>query len=143
MRGGNYCWSYDVDRNFSRQIQVCTAKSLLYIEADFRGIFGTCNQFGVVLGMLLAWVVGLPQLAIESDLNSQAFVLGLPLVFGVIQLVLLPFCPDSPAYLSEKDADLAEKAAEFYGLEVPEKTQNESSTPFCKCIIATSQYVLL
>ena len=93
--------------------------------------------------MLLAWVVGLPQLAIESDLNSQAFVLGLPLVFGVIQLVLLPFCPDSPAYLSEKDADLAEKAAEFYGLEVPEKTQNESSTPFCKCIIATSQYVLL
>ena len=84
--------------------------------------------------MLLAWVVGLPQLAIESSLNSQAFVLGLPLVFGLVQLVLLPFCPDSPAYLSEKDADLAKKAADFYGLEVPEKSENVKSTPFCKSI---------
>ena len=24
---------------------------------QLRGIFGTCNQFGVVVGMLIAWIV--------------------------------------------------------------------------------------
>ena len=36
-----------------------------------RGIFGTCNQFGVVVGMLVAWVVGMPELAIDAKEGFQ------------------------------------------------------------------------
>ena len=92
-----------------------------------RGIFGTCNQFGVVVGMLIAWVVGMPELAIDGKLNSSAFVLGLPLVFGLIQLLILPWCYDSPAYLLSKDKEKAIKAASFYQLDRPESDENEHS----------------
>ena len=99
----------------------------------YRGIFGTCNQFGVVIGMLLAWVIGLPQLAISSEsLNPNAFVLGMPLVFGVLQLLLLPWCPDSPAFLVTKNIDTAKKAANFYGLEEPKIASASGTLPFCK-----------
>ena len=90
-----------------------------------RGIFGTCNQFGVVVGMLIAWVVGMPELAIDGKLNSSAFVLGLPLVFGLIQLFILPWCYDSPAYLVSKDKAKAVKAASFYQLEHPESDRTD------------------
>lgn len=90
-----------------------------------RGIFGTCNQFGVVVGMLIAWIVGMPELAIEGELNSSAFVLGLPLVFGLIQLLILPWCYDSPAFLISKDKSKAIKAAIFYQLEPLKTDEND------------------
>ena len=86
----------------------------------YRGIFGTLNQFGVVIGMLVAWVVGLPELGIgnigSSALNSYTFVLGLPVAFGAIQLAILPFCAESPLYLwSQGKFTEAEKAFKTYG----------------------------
>ena len=64
----------------------------------YRGIFGTSNQFGVVNGMLLAWIIGLPELGIGGDaepncnpFNSYTFVLGLPLIFGALQFGLKLF----------------------------------------------------
>ena len=44
----------------------------------YRGIYGTSNQFGVVIGMLVAWVVGLPELYINDfgALNAFTFILG-------------------------------------------------------------------
>jgi len=93
---------------------------------NLRGIFGTCNQFGVVVGMLIAWIVGMPELAISGKLNSSAFVLGLPLVFGLIQLLILPWCYDSPAYLISKDKSKAIKAALFYQLEPPKSDEIEN-----------------
>ena len=107
----------------------------------YRGIFGTCNQFGVVIGMLLAWVVGLPQLAISSSsLDPNAFVLGLPLLFGVIQLLVLPWCPDSPAYLTTEDMDRAKEAAQFYGMEEPKMASASQALPMCKTLIVSEKY---
>ena len=56
---------------------------------------------------------------------------GLPLVFGLIQLVILPFFPDSPGYLSskandEKSQKLAEDAHKFYGLEIETISDEEA-----------------
>ena len=107
----------------------------------YRGIFGTCNQFGVVIGMLLAWVIGLPQLAISSSsLNSNAFVLGMPLLFGVIQLLVLPWCPDSPAYLTTKDMDKARASAQFYGMDEPKVASASQTLPFCKKMIDSYKF---
>ena len=99
---------------------------------QLRGIFGTCNQFGVVVGMLIAWIVGMPELAIDGKLNSSAFVLGLPLVFGLIQLLILPWCYDSPAYLLSKDKSEAIKAALFYQLEPPKSDESEHEATISK-----------
>ena len=71
---------------------------------QYRGALGSCNQFGVCIGMLFVWVISLPQLMIESDgLDPAAFVLGMPLVIGAVQVLVLPFCPDSPVYLATKE----------------------------------------
>merc|ERR1712227_652278 len=97
----------------------------------YRGALGSCNQFGVCIGMLFVWIISLPQLMIESDgLNAAAFVLGMPLVIGAVQVLVLPFCPDSPVYLATKDLEQAQKAARFYGAEEPEeKVVLGASTP--------------
>ena len=89
---------------------LCTTLAPMFLTEispiQYRGIFGTSNQFGVVTGMLVAWIVGLPELGIggvgTSALNTFSLVLGLPLVFGAIQLAILPFCHDSPIYLLSK-----------------------------------------
>ena len=75
----------------------------------YRGALGSCNQFGVCVGMLFVWIISLPQLMIESEgLNAAAFVLGMPLVIGAVQVLVLPFCPDSPVYLATKEMILDE-----------------------------------
>ena len=75
----------------------------------YRGAFGSCNQFGVCVGMIFAWILSLPELTIDPNwgpdsegLNPIAFILGMPIAIGVFQLCVLPLCPDSPAYLAGK-----------------------------------------
>lgn len=106
---------------------MCTTLAPMFLTEisplKFRGIFGTCHQFGVVIGMLVAWVVGLPELGIGNSggaFNSYSFVLGLPLLFGALQLIILPFCTDSPAYLASKSRmEEAAKSYKFYGGVMP------------------------
>ena len=77
--------------------------------------------------MLLAWILGLDEAKIDSKLDSCAFILGLPLIFGFIQLIILPFCYDSPSYLALTDSiDKADQAAKFYNVEL--ETENSSQS---------------
>ena len=50
----------------------------------------------------------------------KTFLLGLPIVFGLIQMAILPFCYDSPGYLLGVDKEKARKAAKWYKLEIDE-----------------------
>jgi MFS family permease len=45
---------------------------------QYRGIFGTSNQFGVVLSILIAWIISLPELYItaEGAFNQYTLILG-------------------------------------------------------------------
>ena len=63
------------------------------------------------------------QLGTPSKLDSSAFVLGLPLLFGFIQLLILPWCYDSPAFLVSKDKEKSIKAAAFYQLVISESDE--------------------
>ena len=75
--------------------------------------------------MLLAWCLGLDEAKIDSKLDSSAFILGLPLAFCAIQLIILPFCWDSPSYLAGSgQLDEAEKAAKFYNVELEKSKEN-------------------
>ncbi|KAM4704394.1 solute carrier family 2, facilitated glucose transporter member 3-like [Rhinophrynus dorsalis] len=79
----------------------CTGLVPMYIgelaPTSLRGAFGTLNQLGIVVGILIAQIFGL-----DFILGSERFwplLLGLTVFLCLIQCALLPFCPESPRYL--------------------------------------------
>ncbi|XP_062840079.1 solute carrier family 2, facilitated glucose transporter member 4 isoform X2 [Anolis carolinensis] len=64
---------------------------------NLRGALGTLNQLAIVIGILVAQVFGL-----ESLLGTPTLwplLMGLSVVPSALQLLLFPFCPESPRYL--------------------------------------------
>ncbi|XP_057314552.1 solute carrier family 2, facilitated glucose transporter member 3-like isoform X2 [Hydractinia symbiolongicarpus] len=74
-----------------------------------RGAFGTMNQFGIVSGILIANILGLQQLLGTSSGWPVLFLITA--IIGALQLIFLPFCPESPRYLLaiKKDEHTATK----------------------------------
>lgn len=64
---------------------------------NLRGALGTVSQLGVTIGLLLSQVLGLSNILGTSD--GWPFLLGVAFVPAVLQLLLLPLCPESPRYL--------------------------------------------
>ncbi|XP_042860504.1 glucose transporter type 1-like isoform X5 [Penaeus japonicus] len=64
---------------------------------NLRGGLGTVNQLAVTVGLLLSQILGIEQLLGNSD--AWPLLLGLAIVPAVMQMVLLPVCPESPRYL--------------------------------------------
>lgn len=58
---------------------------------------GTVSQLGVTIGLLLGQVLGLPY--ILGTKEGWPFLLGVAFIPAVLQLLLLPMCPESPRYL--------------------------------------------
>ncbi|XP_067305023.1 solute carrier family 2, facilitated glucose transporter member 3 [Pseudorasbora parva] len=80
---------------------LCTGLTPMYVgeisPTALRGAFGTLHQLGVVIGILVAQILGL-----ESLLGSQSLwplLLALTALPAVLQSVMLIFCPESPRYL--------------------------------------------
>ncbi|XP_051989950.1 solute carrier family 2, facilitated glucose transporter member 4-like isoform X2 [Xyrauchen texanus] len=64
---------------------------------SLRGALGTLHQLAIVTGILIAQVLGL-----ESLLGSESLwpvLLGVTVLPTVLQMALLPFCPESPRFL--------------------------------------------
>ncbi|KAK2860566.1 hypothetical protein Q7C36_004732 [Tachysurus vachellii] len=64
---------------------------------SLRGALGTLHQLAIVTGILIAQILGL-----ESLLGSEELwpvLLGITVVPTVLQMALLPFCPESPRFL--------------------------------------------
>ncbi|XP_028130593.1 glucose transporter type 1 isoform X1 [Diabrotica virgifera virgifera] len=64
---------------------------------NLRGGLGTVNQLAVTIGLLLSQVLGIEQILGTNE--GWPLLLGLAVVPAVLQLVLLPVCPESPRYL--------------------------------------------
>ncbi|XP_026286664.1 glucose transporter type 1 isoform X4 [Frankliniella occidentalis] len=64
---------------------------------NLRGGLGTLNQLAVTIGLLLSQVLGIEQILGTDD--GWPLLLGLAVCPAVLQLVLLPMCPESPRYL--------------------------------------------
>ncbi|XP_050720627.1 glucose transporter type 1-like isoform X10 [Eriocheir sinensis] len=64
---------------------------------NLRGGLGTVNQLAVTVGLLLSQVLGIEQLL--GNNKAWPILLGLAVVPAVMQMVLLPVCPESPRYL--------------------------------------------
>ncbi|XP_062505565.1 solute carrier family 2, facilitated glucose transporter member 3-like [Corticium candelabrum] len=62
-----------------------------------RGVYGLLNQLGITAFIFISQLLGLPKLLGNKHLWRLLF--GFPLVLVTIQLLTLPFCPESPRYL--------------------------------------------
>ncbi|KAH0626084.1 hypothetical protein JD844_000822 [Phrynosoma platyrhinos] len=64
---------------------------------NLRGALGTLNQLAIVIGILIAQVFGLDTLLGTPKL--WPLLMGLSVVPSALQLLMFPFCPESPRYL--------------------------------------------
>ncbi|KAL1130603.1 hypothetical protein AAG570_011849 [Ranatra chinensis] len=64
---------------------------------NLRGGLGTVNQLAVTIGLLISQVLGIEQILGTDD--GWPILLGLAICPAVLQLILLPVCPESPRYL--------------------------------------------
>ena len=64
---------------------------------NLRGGLGTINQLAVTVGLLVSQILGVEGLLGTDD--GWPFLLGLAIFPPVFQLLLLPFCPESPRHL--------------------------------------------
>merc|ERR1719427_2241993 len=62
-----------------------------------RGSLGTLSQFGIVCGLLLGNILGM-KVVLGND-DGWPYLFGATAVIGLVQLVLLLFCPESPRWL--------------------------------------------
>ena len=64
---------------------------------NLRGGLGTVNQLAVTVGLLTGQVLGVDYL-LGTD-EGWPYLLGIAVFPSILQLVLLPICPESPRYL--------------------------------------------
>lgn len=64
---------------------------------NLRGGLGTINQLAVTVGLLISQILGIENLLGSDDF--WPYLLGTAIVPSILQLLLLPFCPESPRYL--------------------------------------------
>uniref|UniRef100_A0A8D0G8D9 Major facilitator superfamily (MFS) profile domain-containing protein n=1 Tax=Sphenodon punctatus TaxID=8508 RepID=A0A8D0G8D9_SPHPU len=80
---------------------LCTGFVPMYISevspTNLRGSFGTLNQLGIVVGILVAQIFGLE--AIMGSETLWPLLLGFTIVPAILQCAVLPFCPESPRFL--------------------------------------------
>jgi len=80
---------------------VNTAVAPVYLSeiapVRLRGALGVLNQFGIVTGILVGYILGLKQM-LGTD-QGWPYLLGFGCLVAVLQIFTLPFCPRSPRYL--------------------------------------------
>lgn len=92
---------------------LCTGFVPMYIgeisPTALRGAFGTLNQLGIVIGILVAQIFGLKVILGTEDL--WPVLLGFTILPSFLQIIALPFCPESPRFLliNKKEEDSARK----------------------------------
>lgn len=60
-------------------------------------LLGTVSQLGTTIGILLSQILGLKEILGTKD--GWPFLFGFAFIPAVLQLMFLPFCPESPRYL--------------------------------------------
>ncbi|XP_007503680.1 solute carrier family 2, facilitated glucose transporter member 3 [Monodelphis domestica] len=95
---------------------LCTGFVPIYIgevsPTSHRGAFGTLNQLGIVVGILVAQIFGLQFIMGTEELWPM--LLAFTIIPALLQSVALPFCPESPRYLliNKKEEDQARRVLE-------------------------------
>ncbi|KAJ8653915.1 hypothetical protein O0I10_010483 [Lichtheimia ornata] len=85
------------------------------VPRSSRGFFGTLNQLAIVIGILVAQLIGLAW----STLAAWRSILAVGIVLSLSQLLLLPFCVDSPRHLASIPGGYNRAKASLFKLRGP------------------------
>ena len=64
-----------------------------------RGAIGTMHQLGITVGIVVSQWLSTPSLHIYGSEDTWQNLFIVPLIFGLLECVVLPLCPESPSYL--------------------------------------------
>lgn len=73
--------------------------------SGIRGSVGVCSQVGIVMGIAFANFLTAPSFNTFGSLEKWRFVFLVPSLFSIFQLCVLPFCPESPAFLIKSQGE--------------------------------------
>jgi SP family facilitated glucose transporter-like MFS transporter 1 len=66
---------------------------------SIRGSVGVCSQVGIVIGIAFANLLTAPSFDIFGSPEKWRYTFLVPSLFSLFQLLVLPFCPESPSYI--------------------------------------------
>ena len=72
-----------------------------------RAAVGTAHQLGIASGLLLSQVLTSPELCPLGNASAWRGVFVVPLACAILEVLVLPFCPESPAYLYKTQGSAA------------------------------------
>lgn len=76
-----------------------------------RGAIGTLHQLGITVGILVSQALSTPSLNLLGSQEKWQWLFAVPVLCGLLEIVILPFCPESPSYLyGTKGKDAARQA---------------------------------
>ena len=98
-----------------------------------RGAVGTVYQLIITISILLSQILGMTNV-LGND-AGWPFLLGLTVIPGVLQLITLPFCPESPKYLmlDKNDNTSANNVSVFLDFSIqggPERSRQSNLAVF-------------
>lgn len=64
-----------------------------------RGAVGTMHQLGITVGILISQALSTPSLNLLGSEENWKWLFLVPVLCGLLELIVLPFCPESPSYL--------------------------------------------
>jgi sugar porter (SP) family MFS transporter len=64
-----------------------------------RGSVGVCSQVGIVIGIAFANFLTAPSFHMFASAEKWRYTFLVPSLFSLFQMAVLPFCPESPAFL--------------------------------------------
>jgi SP family facilitated glucose transporter-like MFS transporter 1 len=76
-----------------------------------RGAVGTAHQLGITLGILISQVLSTPSLNLLGTETRWPFLFIVPAACALLEMVLLPWCPESPSYLYKTKGEAAAREA--------------------------------
>jgi MFS family permease len=76
-----------------------------------RGAIGTTHQLGITVGILLSQALSTPSLHMLGSKDKWQWLFLVPVLCGLLEVIVLPFCPESPSYLYTTQGKEAARAA--------------------------------
>ncbi|KAG7352047.1 major facilitator superfamily sugar transporter [Nitzschia inconspicua] len=78
---------------------------------EIRGAIGTMHQLGITVGILVSQVLSTPSLHLLGSQDCWKWLFAVPVVCGMLEVIVLPFCPESPSYLYTTQGKAAARRA--------------------------------
>jgi MFS transporter, SP family, solute carrier family 2 (facilitated glucose transporter), member 1 len=76
-----------------------------------RGAIGTMHQLGITVGILVSQALSTPSLHLLGSQDHWKWLFAVPVFCGLLEVIVLPFCPESPSYLYTTQGKAAARKA--------------------------------